>query len=552
MATSSVDKNRKSESATRAREQAQKQEAELKKKHASEVNRLQKMHGEKVRELQKTHQNQLEAVRTRGQEALSEKDREYQGQIDKMKSTHSQATKNSAQNYDRQVRQIQDTYEGELNKTNQIHDSQMESLSKNYETDTKKREENYTKSVDYMRNEQADALGNQREKLESRYSRDQNILRDTQDGKINNLSNELQATRDQKNQEIKSLKVQNMSDRSELEADKMSLLTQERKTQEMHKDNMRDQYSKNLDEIRDKYGKANIESRTGRAVELDNMKLMAEEKNREQVGTLERRIREQNVKNDNERFLTQKSFNEEKKAYLNATKEALEKAELQRSMVYDSANARTAEEIKDITSRNNEIVDRQGKYYQERLGQTELKYGESIQNQVKSLEVENKLDRQKAEARQVKMNHLMGKEKNDMESYYQEMLTEKDRVNKDTMTEQRINMLKERNEAVGQLEGRLREVDAKNTEKTNQLIMKYEREISNMKDEHKAEKKRMIDQHARRLEEQEKTHRFQMESDKVASKAREDQLKEKFERNISQMEIKHDEEKIRMATILKK
>lgn len=552
MATSSVDKNRKAENATRTREQAKKQETELKKKHAAEVNRLQKMHGEKVRELQKTHQNQLEAVRTRGQEALSEKDREYQGQIDKMKSTHSQVTKNTAQNFDRQVRQIQDSHEGEMNKTNQVHESQMESLSKNYENDTKNREANYTKSVDYMRNEQSEALDSQRERLESRYNRDQNILRDTQDEKINELSNQLQATREQKNQEIKGLKVQNMSDREELEADKIGLITQERKTQEMHKDNMRDQYSKNLDEIREKYGKYNMESRTGRAVELDNMKLMAEEKNRDQVGALERRIREQNAKNDNERFLAQKSFSQEKKAYLGATKEALEKAELQRSQVYDAANARTAEEIKDITSRHNEIVDRQGKYYQERLGQSELKYGESIQNQVKSLEIENKQDRQKAEARQMKLNHLMGKEKNDMEGYYQELLTEKDRVHKDTLTEQRINMLKERNEAVGKLEGRLREVDAKNTEKTNQLIMKYEREIGLMKDEHKAEKKRLVDQHNRRLDELEKTHRFQMESDKVSAKAREDQLKEKYERNISQIEIKHDEEKIRMATVLKK
>ena len=491
-------------------------------------------------------------MRTRGQDALSEKEKRYQSEIEKVKNTSTQQAKNSAQNYDRQVRQMQEEHEGELNKTNQIHDSQIESLSNTYERDTKKKEEDFSKAVDYMRNEQQDALSDQRERLESRYSRDANVLRDQQDSKINQLSNQLQTTREQKNAEIKGLKVQNMSDREEMEADKLSLLTQERKTQEMHKNNMRDQYSKNLDEIREKYGRYNNESRSGRALELENMKTIAEERNNKQVGALERRIREMNAEQDNERFLTQKSFNEEKKTYMNATKEALQKAELQRSQVYDAANERTKSEIRDITSRNSEILDRQGKYYQERIGQMEVKYDESIGNQVKSLEVENQQDRQKAEARQAKMNYLMGKEKNDMEDYYKELLAEKDRGHKDAMTDQRIAMLKERNEVVGKLEGRIREVDAKNTEKMNQLIMRYEREINLMKDEHKAEKKRMSDQFNKRMDEVDKSHKFQLESERLSAKSREDQLKAKFDRNISQMEIKHDEEKIRMATVLKK
>ncbi len=551
MATSSVDKDRKSEHASRTREQAKKQEAELKKKHAAEVNKLQKVHGEKVRELQKSHEEQLESVRTRGQDQLSEKDKKYQSQIDKIKNTHTQATKNSAHNYDRQVRQLQDNHKGELNKTEQVHESQLNSLSKNYENDTKKKEENFTNAVDDMREDQSDALENQKERLESRYTKDSNILKDTQDSKINDLTNQLQNTREQKNAEIKGLKVQNMADREEMEADKLGLITQERKTQGLHQENMRDQYGKNLDELRDKYSRYNHESSTGRSVELENMKVIAEERNREQVGTLERRIRELNTNNDNERFKATTVHREEKKEYLNATKEALQKAELQRSQVYDAANARTSTEIKDITNRSAETLDRQGKYYKGRIGEMELKYDESINNQVKTLEIENKEDKQRSLIRQDKMTYLMSKEKNDMEGYYKELLNEKDRIHKDDMTTQRMAMLKERNEVVSKLEGRIRETDAKGTEKINQLVMRYEKEIGLMKDEHKMEKKRLTDNSARRMDEMEKTHRFQMESDKVSAKSREDQLKEKFERNISQIEIKHDEEKIRMATVLK-
>lgn len=552
MATSSIDnKNKSAESASRTREQAKKQEAELKKKQAAEINRLQKAHGEKVRELQKNHEKQLEDVRTRGQEALSEKEKRYQNEIEKVKNTQTQAAKNSAQNYERQIRQIQDQHEGEMNKTNQIHDSQIESLSNTYERDLEKKETTFSKAVDEMRASQTEALGDQRERLESRYTKDSNVLRNEQDKKINELTNRLQTVREQKDAEIKGLRVQSVADREEREADKLSLLTQERKTQEMHKNNMRDQYSKNLDEMREKYSRYTNESRSGRSFELQNMKTMAEEKNNKQVGDLERRIREMNSEHNNDRFIAQKTFNEEKKAYLGATKEALEKAELQRSQVYDSANERTKTEIKDITQRHSETLDRQGKYYQERIGTMEAKYDESVENQVKTLEVENRQDRRKADARQSKLNYVMNKEKNEMESYYKEVLNEKDRAHKDAMTEQRLNMLKERNETVGRLEGRIREVDAKNTEKTNQLIMKYEREIGLMKDEHKAEKKRMTDQFNRRLDEVDKNHKFLMESEKISAKSREDQMKSKYERNISQMEIKHDEEKIRMATVLK-
>lgn len=552
MATSSVDNDRKSANITRTREQASKQEAELKKKHAAEVNRIQKAYGEKVRELQKTHEEQLEAVRSRGQEALSEKDKKYQSQIDKIKNAHTQATKNSAQNFDREVRQLEDNHEGELNKINQIHDSQTESLSKNYETDIKNKEANFTTAVDEMREEQADALNNQKERLESHYTKNSNILRDNQDGRINELTNQLQSTREQKNAEIKGLKISNLSDRQKMENDKMSLLQQERKTQEMHKDNMRDQYSKNLSEIREKYGRYNNESRSGRAVELQNMQTMAAQKNNQQVGTLKRRIREQNVAHDDDKFQMRNEFRDEKKAYLDATKEALQNAEKQRSQIVDATNLKTASEIQDMTNRHADILDRQGKYYKSRIGEMELKYDESINNQVKSLEVENRQDRLKSDHREQKLSYMLGKDKNESETYYKDLLSEKDRAHKDDMATQRLSMLKERNEAVSSLEDRMREMDAKNSEKMNQLIMKYEKELSDVKDENKADKKRMTDQFNRRIDEMDKTRQFQLDAERVSSKNREDQLKEKFERNISQMEIKHDEEKIRMASILKK
>lgn len=552
MATSSVDRNKNAEIASRNREQAKAQEAALKKKHAEAVSKLQKQHGDKVRELQKVYEDQLDAVRGRGQEALTEKDKKYQSQIDKIKNTQSQQAKNSAQNYESRVRQQQESHEGELKKTEQIHESQMNSLSKNYENDVEKKEELYTKSTEAMRAEQAEALGNQKERLDAQHSKDNNTVRDTQDERINNLTSELQETRETKNAEIRGLKVGNLSDRRELEDDKMSLINEERKTQGLIQDNMRENYNKNLEDLSDKYGQYNRESRSGRAVELINMKNMAEDRNNQQVESLERRIRESKMQNDNDKFLTQKSFNEEKKNYLLASKEALGKAELERSMVYDSANERTSKEIKDITNKNAESFDRQGKYYQGRLGEMGLKYNESIEKQVKGLEIDNKQDKLHAESRQQKITHIMGKEKNELENYYKEVLNEKDRIHKETMTEQRVNMLKERNEAVSKLENRIRETDAKGNEKITQLVNRYEREIGNMKDEHKAEKKRIVEQGNRRLDEAEKSFRFQAESDKVSAKSREEQLKSKFEKNISSMETRHDEEKIRIATSIKK
>ena len=73
-----------------------------------------------------------------------------------------------------------------------------------------------------------------------------------------------------------------------------------------------------------------------------------------------------------------------------------------------------------------------------------------------------------------------------------------------------------------------------------------------MKEENKAEKKRVTDQSNRRLDEAEKTFKFQSESERAAAKNREDQLKSKFEKNITQIESRHDEEKIRIATNIKK
>jgi hypothetical protein len=546
MSTSAVNRNKKAHD---AREQQKKQVAELKKKQNEEINKLQKSHGQKVRELQKTHETQLEGVRQRGQEALSDKDRKYQNEIDKVKSAHVQQTKNSAQNYDRQIRQIQDSHESEVNKQQEVHETQQQSLSKNYETYSKNKEENFNKAVKEMHESQEEALFKQRERIESKYSKDNNDLRKIQDKKINELTNQLQLTREQKNAEIKDLKVENLSDKQQSNADKLSLLTQERKTQEMHKGNMREQYDKNLENLRDKYGQYNQESRSGRAQELQNMKRIAEERNRNQVGSLERRIRELNSDHDNDRFLAQKQFYEEKKNYLNATKEALAKAEMLRTKVYDSANEKTSSEIKDIVNRNAETMDRQSKYYKDRINTMDLKYGESVENQVKSLEVENQQDRRKAESRQQKLNYLMSKDKTEMESYYKELLNEKDRVHKDTMVDQRMALLKERNEAVSKLEGRMREMDAKNTEKMNHLIQRYEREVGHMKEEHKAEKKRMADQHNRRIDELEKSHKFLMDSEKVQAKNSETQMKERYERALTQMEVKHDEERVRMASI---
>jgi hypothetical protein len=552
MATSAVDRNNNAEVVSRNREQAKAQEAALKKRHAEEVNKLSKQYGEKVRELQKSYEEQMDKFKTRGQESLTEKDKKYQSEIDKIKNTHSQQAKNTAQNYERQIKEQRDTYRDESKRTNKIHDTQMNELSKNYENDVEKREENYTKSAEEMRADMAKGLNAQHERLESKYSNDAKNMRETTDEKINELSTDLQDTRDQKNAEIKNLKVESLANNQEQEKDKIGLVTQERKTQGMIQENMRDQYYKNLDELRDKYSRSTIESGNSKAAELQNMKDDVTLKTKEQIGNIERREREVHAQNDNDKYLALKNFNQEKKNYMNASKEALDKSEMQKSMIYDSVNDRTAHEIKGITAKHTEILDNQATYYKDRLGEREAKYDEAVETQVKGLEIENRKDKLTLENRQQKLVHILGKEKNEVETYYKDVLSEKDRIHKEEMTEQRVKLTKEKTEAVSKLENRIRDIDAKNNEKITQLINRFETQIDSMKEEHKAEKKRLTDQANRRLDEVEKTGRFQLESEKETAKTREEQMKAKFENNISQMEERHDQEKIRIATSVKK
>lgn len=544
---SSVD-NEKKASAHKTREDYQHREADMKRKHNAEVNRLHKAHADQIRELQNNHQNQLETVRLRGQESLSTQDKKYQSEIDKIRSAHKQQNINAAQENGSKIKELQLQYEGQLDKETAVNKSRQEALEENYMRNFKEKEEEYTKSVDYMRSKQEQGLIEERNRLENKYMKDGNELRKNQDSRVGDLTQELQNTKDQKNAEISNLKTRLISDREEAESEKLDLLQQERKKSSLHQNYMNEQYHENLDNLREKYQSYSMDSKSGRAEELQNLEANANKRNNDAIEALERRIRAQRVQTDMDNFERNNQFRTEKKAYLDEVKKQLDVAETQREQVYEVAKKQTREDILDITKRNNSILDRQNKYNQSKVQEMTEKYNESLDTQVHRVEIENKKDLKNEQMRSKKVNMLLTQEKNNLEAYYQEMIEENHRVHLETLNEQRANLMKERNEAIRQLENRIREMDEKNTDKMNLMAQKYEKEIFDLKEMHKADTKSLVNQYNKRIDEIEKNQKMITESDRTQASAREIQIKDKYEKQLESLRLAHEEEKIKMAT----
>jgi len=275
--------------------------------------------------------------------------------------------------------------------------------------------------------------------------------------------------------------------------------------------------------------------------------LNATKRTNEQVDGLERRIRNMKSEREIENFETNNANREEKKRYMQQNRESLEQSEEQRSKVYEAVNAKTHQEINDITKRNNEILDRQNKHYQGRIGELSDKYNESIENQVNSLEIENKEDKKAGDMQRKKLAHVLTKEKNELENYYQSMIDEGNRLHKEDLDELRANLTNQKKESIRLLEQRIRDLDAKYANKLNVQSEKYEAEILDLKEAHKIENKSTVEQYSKRINELEKNQKFATDTSKIQAESRESQLKESYERQMETLRSKQEEERIRMA-----
>jgi hypothetical protein len=201
-----------------------------------------------------------------------------------------------------------------------------------------------------------------------------------------------------------------------------------------------------------------------------------------------------------------------------------------------------------MAKRNDSVLDRLNKYYQGRIQEMNEKYNESIDTQVYALQADQRKDKKIAEIREKKIVGLLQNEKNNLEAYYQEIIDENNKAHQKELADQRAIMIRERNEVIRNLENRIRLIEEKNTDRMNLLAQKYEKEIFDLKEAHKAETKSLVNQYTKRIEEIERNQKMLTETSKIQAENRERQLKEKYENQIDNLRMAHEQEKIKMAT----
>ncbi len=527
--------DRRAQDYNKLREEYEVNEQKLKKKYNDQLTKAEQEHAHRINQLEEQHAKDLAAYRVNTRESLSDTEQKYQKQISGLQEANRRKSMQDAETAARELQKTEENSDVTVKKNNEIHESQTKTSQKNYENDIRHKDEVYGETADQMRESQRTSLNNERNKLNTANGKEMKNLRDYSEKRIGDLSRDLKTTRDYDQGQVTNLKTKLMQQKQNMDDDKLQTLTDERRRNQNYIDNYREDTSRNMKNLKDKYSEVNRQQDTSFQNQLQSLRDDSQSNYGSEIGGLKRQIRELKNNKDMDNYGNQIKTRDVNQDLMQAHKNELDNAEIEREQILNEADRATSKKVKDIYKDNDNIMETQRRYYQDKITQTQEKYDDSIENQVVTLKTKNETDAVKNEAHSKKLKGLYDGERSQTEDFYKNVIEEKDDLHKQMLKEQRDNLLQDRKVLDEGWKARVRTIEADHVQKGQIRDETYQKQMYDLAEKHHTEMKSLERKYQTRLDELEKSTKFELESQKLQHETREEQMREQQQRQVEQM-----------------
>ena len=538
---SSDGSNRQDEVVRRNREDYRNNETEMIKKHKAELRRISEQHYEEIENLKQEHAKQMEAIHKESGDTISARDHKYQKSMDDIREIHTKQLKKNAEENGRREEALRRAVKGDAEQSKNQNDTRFEKLSKDYRDNLLKAEATHQEATKEGREAQEKAISENRAKLEGAYQKQNDALRDERNEKVKQLDNQLNSYREYSEDRNRTQELRHMKDRERAGGNLMRSVGNERQARMDNEQILREGFQDGLNTQKERYEKAMKAERKALQMSQEDLKSTVNGRMDNQVYRLKEETLDLREQNNRDRLLSQHETKREIAAIRDSYGKNIENAMDQRDEAVRAANSQTAKDVARVRDDLTKQQTQSERFYRGRMAEQNRISRQAYDNLVDNFESDKMNGKQLADQRVEHIYNEAEDEKQRMIQMQQDTHAASQLQMRDQVREARELADNEKQIAVRAMQDRMRKQEMQHSDRMNQTISKYEKQIKVLEDQVLKERKNGEENLKRTVDELQRAHKTSV--DQLESKNREQvrQLSSMQSEELRTLNRRHEE-----------
>lgn len=544
--------NRDDQVVRRNREDYQKKEAEIVKKHQRELRRISEKHYAELEALKSAHTAQLKNMQKLSSDAISERDHRYQTEVEELRGLHRKQMEEKASETQKREELLRQTNSGQVDQQKANSDARFEKLNTDYSNALKNKDEAYQKAMEETREAQARSLEANREKQENYHKREMDSVKGERNQTVSQLQKQYRDYRENAEGRLKSQEVKHMQENQRSSNNMVRAVQKERVLRNESEEILRDGFEDGLVKTRERYDKALKKEQEAQRISGDVMKSATVDRVENQVRRLEMEnedVKEAKVRNELQ--LKQKQARELANMR-QAFGKNIENLQEQRDEAVRQSNERTREDVGLVRKELSDQLVHTNRFHREKMAEQNRINRDAYDNIKGDFDARNTQVKSNADLRVMRLYEETNSEKARMIEQQQQYHEASQQAQADKVKEVRQVVENEKNVAIRNMQEQMRKQELQHSEKMSMMVGKYEKQIQTLKDQMLRERKLSEDSLKRTVEEMQRTHQLAIDQLDMKNKDQMRTAQQTHSEQVRSLNKRHEEKMDALLTEVKK
>ncbi|MCB0391102.1 MAG: hypothetical protein KDD58_07420 [Bdellovibrionales bacterium] len=535
-------KNRYEETIRRQREDSQRRESEIIKKHNKELRRISEVHQTEVDKIREDHGNQMNEYGRRARSALTVKDKHYQNEIANMKKLHTEQYAKIKEDHNLQLEATRDANKRNNRLREDNNEKRFKELNEHYNHLTKESEENTIKRIEKLRGDQGEALAKQREKLNTAHEEEVSGLSDLRMQQNREHQRAYDELRQTSASRIKQQETRHLLDKQRISDAHMSHIRQNEIESSDNANTLRKSFEEGLDNLRYEQAVKERNNRDSYNKNMLELKADANQNMNEKVGRLENNIREIQFKKTREKV----NADHQKSREINALKEQFHQNVLveqdKNQLQAEAFKKQNRDDIRDVRKEMSDVMKENTKFYQRQIEVDNFKNRHALDNIKSDFESRSEQADKIADMRihQARENASAKVEiERERNSQQIEMLRSDNEKEKLDMS---LKLNQNKNQALTDLKKKMQKMQTEHDLTLARMKSEYDKKLAEMHQKHTVEKAQMRNSTKHSIDDLQRVHDTELTSVKMRYENKLQEMNNSHKKEIQRVNVRHEQQ----------
>ncbi len=516
--------------------------------HRQELKNLAENYNNKLEQLKELHGREMAQMKAELSNMVQEKNRKHSQEVEDVRHIHRLQLEKIAKENDEKISSLR--YENEVEKANMKNAQVRERDYKDtrYQDAERKHSEMFEEYSTGVREELHNALEKQNERMEKAKQKEVRALTEDRDRRMNDSYNMNKHVNTEKNREIKKLQRQLHDQHNELTEDFLEKVKNEKINHAQDIENRREVYKESLGEMRQRYTDALEEERDRAIGSNDGFRSSVEKRLGEKVRGLERRVTQAKEDHARTEIELKKKYEVEKRNLRNAFQHNVEDFEQQRNSAVEQYKEVSQKDLRKAQKEYDQMHKVSTEYFKKQVDELKNKKDEIATQKEEELRQQHDHMNMRMEQRVQGVKNAMQNANDKAKNYYEDSIVQVKDVYRENLNDLHQNFSTEKNTITTNLRENMRKSAMKSNQQLINVRNSYDTKVQGMTENNERKLRSLKWEHERLMKEQIKEAKNSLEMKDVQYGSKISQMQEEHNKQIDNLNKKHQEEIGRLIT----